>query len=352
MNFAKKLFITLSLSLLSTIALSAPEQSPGGKHSAKIKTVAITQIVGHNSLDAVRQGIVDELKDNGFKEGENLRIIFSNAQGSVVVASQIAQQFAAIKPDLIIAIATPSAQAVINAAKNTKIPVLFAAVTDPVNAKLVTNLQQPGGDVTGTQSITPMAEQIAFVKKLYPNIKTLGVLINSGETNSVNLLKLAEQSAAAENIKITTRNAANSAEVQSAVSSLINEVDGFFLLQDNTITSALPIVLKTALQHKKPVFSTYLVAVEKGALAGLAIDDYKIGRQTGKLAVRLLNGENPGSIPVEEPKDLESAINLDTAKELNFELTPEQLRTFDNIFPKIDQNTNEQQTNKQINVPQ
>lgn len=336
MSHLKKLSLMglFALSLLSFNVAAKIEQTPQDTHKSKLKLIGITQIVGHRSLDEVRKGVMDELAANGFEDRKNVRITFSNAQGSVVIASQIAQQFVALKPQVIIAIATPSAQAMINAAKNTTIPIVFAAVTDPIGAKLVKNLEHPGENVTGTMSIAPMDDQIEFVTKLYPDIKTLGILLNYAEANSVNLLKLAEDSARKNNIKIVTRAAANSAEVKPSILSIINKVDGIFLLQDNTIASALPIVLNTALRYKKPVFSAYLAAVESGALAGLAIDDYKIGRQTGKIAVRILKGEKPADIAVESPKDMESAINLNTAKALDFQISDSELKDFENIYPK------------------
>lgn len=316
------------LNLTSVPLIAAP------KNNSSIKTIAITQIVGHNSLNDVYRGIIDELKANGFENGNAVKIISSNAQGSIVVASQIAQQYVAMNPSIIIAIATPSAQAVVNAAKKTNIPIVFAAVTDPINAKLVKNLAHPGGNITGTRNVSPIDEQIAFVKKINPNIKTLGVLINYGEANSVNLLKLVKHSALKHNIQIKTAQTPSSSEVQTAAQSLAKNVDALFLLQDNTVASALPVVLKTTFKYKIPVYATYISAVENGALAGLAFDDYKIGRQTGKQVVKILHGDKPGDIPVEDAKHLETAINLTSLKKLNLSISQEQLKEFEHIYPQ------------------
>lgn len=332
-KFFFSVLLVVGLNLTGISSFAANHASIDKQKPNEFKTIAITQITGHNSLNDVYRGIIDELKANGYEDKKTAHIMFSNAQGSVVVASQIAQQFVATNPDVIVAIATPSAQAVISAAKKTTIPIVFAAVSDPIGAKLVNNLEHPGGNITGTMNVSPIDEQIAFVRKMNPDIKTLGVLVNFGEANSVTLLRLVEESAKKHNIKIKTAQASSSAEVQSAAQNLVSDVDAFFLLQDNTVASALPVVLKTSLKYKTPVYATYISAVENGALAGLAFDDYKIGRQTGKQVVKILRGEKPGNIPVEDAHNLESAINLDTAKKLNITISQEQLKEFEHKYP-------------------
>src|SRR3990167_5134476 len=154
-----------------------------------LKTLAITQIVSHASLDKVQRGIVDELIGRGYQPDKTARFVFANAEGSAVVAAQIAGQFVALHPDVIIAIATPSAQAVAHAIAGTTIPLVFASISDPVQVKLVTHLEHPGMNITGTRNVTPMDQQIVFMQQFLPNLKTIGIVLNYGEANSVDLLK-------------------------------------------------------------------------------------------------------------------------------------------------------------------
>ena len=301
--------------------------------ATQAKTIAITQIVGHASLDKVRQGVIDELAANGYRDGKAAHITFQNAQGSVVVATQIAQHFVAEHPDVIVAIATPSAQAAVNAAKKTAIPVVFATVTDPIQAKLVTNLQHPNGNVTGTRNITAVAKQLEQIKQLMPNIKTIGIVLNYGEVNSVQLLHTITEDAAKMNITVKAAATPSSAEAQTAANSIMGQVDALLLLQDNTVASALPAVLKVAEKNNTPVFSTFLDAVQAGALAGVAYDEYAIGKQTGKIVVQILRGKKPGDIAVTDPNNVETAINLTTAKQLHLNLSKETLKQFKVIYP-------------------
>ena len=325
--FNLRVFFAIIISLMLTAGAFASTEKP-------LKTIAVTQIVAHPSLDKVRQGLMDELAANGYQDGKSARIIFENAQGSPVIAAQIGQHFAALNPDVIVAIATPSAQAAANAVKKTSIPVVFATVTDPIQAKLVTNLKQPGGNITGTRNIPAVQKQLAQMQRILPHLKTIGIVLNYGEANSVLLLENFKQAAAASHIEVKSAAAPSSAEVQSAVSSLMGQVDALLLLQDNTVASALPSVLKVANQHKTPVFTTFLDGVKAGALAGVAYDEYMIGRQTGKLVTKILRGEKAGDISVADPVDIESAVNLDTAKKLNIQLDPSFIRSCQLVYPQ------------------
>lgn len=304
--------------LVSSFAFSNPISVP--------KTIAITQIVGHEALDKVRKGIIDELAKNGYQDGEQAHVIFENAQGNVVIATQIAQQFVALHPDIIVAIATPSAQAVANSAKKTSIPIVFASISDPVQAKLVTNLKHPGMNITGTRNVSPIDKQIALVKEILPNVKTLGVVLNYGEVNSVDLLQAVTSEAKNQNIQVKTAAVTTSADVQTAVTSLVGKVDALILLQDNTVASALPALIKVTHEHHIPVFTTYLDAIKAGALAGIAFDEYAIGQQTGKIVVAVLNGKKAGDVSVEDPTNIKLTVNDDAVKNLNIKLSDDLIK--------------------------
>lgn len=291
-----------------------------------LKKIAITQIVAHPSLDKVRQGIMDELSANGYQEGKTATILFENAQGNVSIAAQIAQSFVAQHPDVMVAIATPSAQSLVNATQKTKIPVVFASITDPLKAKLVSNLIHPNDNVTGTRNVTPVDQQLALIKKILPQLKTLGIVVNYGEENSVDLLKTITNNAKKFNISVKSVGVASSADVQSATATLVGQADAILLLQDNTVAEALPALMSITQKNNIPVFTTYLDAVKMGAVAGLACDEYKLGRQTGKMVVNILQGEKPGNLAVEDPSDISLAINLTEAKHLHITISPELIK--------------------------
>ena len=169
--------------LFGALALAFAMASPV---HAQQKSVAITAIVEHPALDAVRDGVKDALAAAGYKEGENLTFVYKSAQGNAATAAQIARQFAGEGPTVIVPISTPSAQAV--AAATRDIPIVFSAVSDPVGAQLVKSMDKPGGNITGLSDMSPVAEHVALIKEILPNVKKLGFLYNSGEANSVSLL--------------------------------------------------------------------------------------------------------------------------------------------------------------------
>jgi putative ABC transport system substrate-binding protein len=256
----------------------------------------------------------------------------SSANGNIVTASQIAGKLVASKPDLIIAISTPSAQTMLKSAKNTEIPILFATVTDPVGANLVTSLKKPGAGISGTRNSSPIKEQLFLARELIPNLKKLGVVLNMSEANSVFMLKTLKEQAKQLGIEVQEKSITNSGDVKQATESLAHKVDGFFLLQDNTVASSLPALIKAATKAGKPIISSYVEAVKQGALAGVAFDEYIIGKQTGDMAIRILEGAEIGSMPVEDPKKIELAVNQKVAKILGIKMPESILAKADKLF--------------------
>lgn len=278
------------------------------------KTIGITQIVDHPSLNAIREGIIEGLALHGYVEGTEFRIIFENAQGNPTTAAQIAQKFAGLHLDAIVPITTPSAQAVVQQAKN--IPVIFAAISDPLAAKVVTSLEHPGGNVTGVADIPPLKEQLKFIQDCIPNLKTIGVVYNPGEINNVSFLESLQALADEEHIKVVAAASPKSADVQAATQRLVGQVDAIFIGNDNTVVSGLEALIKICLDSKIPLFASDPQSVERGALAAYAYDQRQIGRQVGEIVAQVLKGKNPGDIPVEKPKDLKMTINPKTAEKL------------------------------------
>lgn len=299
---------------LKVISLSVALLFPFSSVADANKTIGITQIVDHPSLNAIREGIVEELKHQGFEEGKNLTILFESAQGNPTVAVQIAKKFASLPLDAIVPISTPSAQPVVHQIKTT--PIVFAAITDPLGAKIVPSLEHPGGNVTGVTDTPPLVEQLNFMETCLPHLKTLGVIYNPGEANSVAMIETLKPLAAKKNIKVATAAASKSADVQSAARSLVGSVDAVFVGNDNTVVSGLEALVKTCLEVKKPLFVSDPDSVNRGALAAYAYDQRQMGRQVGSMVARVLKGENPGNMSVERATDLNFSLNPKTAEQI------------------------------------
>ncbi|RKF18464.1 ABC transporter substrate-binding protein [Alginatibacterium sediminis] len=283
--------------------------------------VAITQIVEHPALDAVRQGVQDELLEQGYVLDENLKWSYESAQGSPATAAQIAKKFAGDNPDVIVAIATPSAQAAAASARG--IPVIFSAVTDPVAAKLVKGLDQPGAFVTGTSDMSPIAKHLELVLKVVPGAKRIGVIYNPGEANSVSLVELVKLHAAEMNLTVVEGAATKSSDVQTAARSLVGKVDAIYLPTDNTVISALEAVIKVGEQNKIPVISADTESVSRGAVAAQGFNYYDVGRQTGVMVAKVLSGTPTSDIPVEGVEKVELVVNPGAAQRMGIELPSE-----------------------------
>lgn len=276
------------------------------------KTIGITQIVEHPSLNAIRKGIIAELKEEGFVEGKNLTIVYESAHGNPTVAAQIAQKFASLPLDAVIPISTPSAQTIVHHIKTT--PIIFAAITDPVGAKIVSSLEHPGGNVTGVTDAPPLMEQLNFIETCIPHLKNLGVVYNPGEANSVAMIEALKPLAKEKDIQIVTAAASKSSDVKAAALSLVASVDAIFIGNDNTVISGLEPLVKICLDTKKPLFVSDPDSVNRGALAAYAYDQQQMGQQVGVMVSRILKGEAVKNMAVERATDLKFSLNPKTAE--------------------------------------
>lgn len=302
---------SILLAFAATLALTLPAKADN-------VTVAVTAIVEHPALDAVRKGVQDTLAAAGYKEGENLKFVFESAQGNPATAAQIARQFAGDEPNVIVPISTPSAQAVVSATRD--IPVVFTAVSDPLGAQLVKNMDKPGGNVTGLSDMSPVGEHIALIKEILPNVKTIGYLYNSGEANSVSLLAALKAEADKAGITIVESAATKSAEVQGAARALVGRADAIYIPTDNTIISALEGAVAVAEESKLPLFTADTDSVSRGSIAALGFNYYDVGKQTGEIVVRVLKGENPGDIAVKTAAGSDLVINKSAAAKMGVTL--------------------------------
>ncbi|MFS8938400.1 ABC transporter substrate-binding protein [Streptococcus mitis] len=282
--------------------------------------IGISQFITHQSLDATREGFVDELAKQGYVEGENIEIDLQNAQGEQRNLKTISQQLAEYS-DVVLAIATPSAQSLANTTQTT--PVIFSAVTDPVSAKLVESREHPGGNVTGTsdQSSDAISTQINLIKKVLPKAKTIGILYTQSEPNSVVQKDEAKRLLEEKGFTVVEKTILDSNNVKAAAESLMAEVDMVFVPTDNIISSTMETVKQVSIKHKVPVFggSTEMIAV--GGLYNYGTNYEELGRQTARMLIRVLKGERPENIAVELPEKLELHTNQEMADALGIDIS-------------------------------
>src|SRR5690554_5759522 len=308
---AKKTLRTLiGASLLAAASLVQAEDT---------RVVAITQIVEHPALDAAHQGVVDELAERGYRVGENLRVMHERAQGHSAIASQIARKFVGESPDVIVAIATPSAQTVAAAARD--IPVIFSAVTDPVAAKLVKSWEAPGANITGVSDMLPIEKHLDLLQRMLPDAKRIGTVYNPGEANAAALVELLEERLAARGLELVKGAATKTSEVLGAARSLIGKADAIYLTTDNTVISAAEAVISVGERAKIPVFAADTATVARGAIAALGFDYYDHGRQAGVMVARILEGEKPGDMAVETMEKLNLFVNPEAGERMGITLS-------------------------------
>jgi putative ABC transport system substrate-binding protein len=303
-GFVEMAFLTLLIFLLQVMPVKANEKF----------TIGITQFAEHPALDAVRQGFEDELK----AQGVDANIIYKNSQGDTGVAGVIAQKFVADKVDLIFGIATISAQTAKQATDT--IPVLFSAVTDPVHSQLVNSLEDVGGNVTGTTDASPMDKQLALFKQLDPEIKKVGIIYNTSESNSE--IQVTQAKEIAKNLEIIAVGVNNINDIPQAINSLASKADALYAVTDNIVASAAGLIAKSTIER-----GLISIAAEEGPVkGGLLMTDglsyYELGKQTGAMAKKILVDKvSPKDLPVESLKNTTKIVNENTMKKLKLEKT-------------------------------
>ena len=303
--------------VLTTLSMLAPLNPLAA--GAEQKHVAITQIVEHPALDAVRRGVRDELSERGFVVGKNLKWSYESAQGSPATAAQVAKKFYGEEPDVVVGISTPSAQTLAAAVRG--IPLVFSAVTDPLAAKLVKNLEHPGGMITGTSDALPIDRHLDLIAKLSPESRRIGVLYNPGEANSVSSVQDLKSAAQQRAWQVIEAGATKSSEVLAAARSLIGKVDVIYVPTDNTVVSAFESVVQVGQQARVPVIAGDTDSVRRGAVAAIGFDYYDVGRQTGRMVAQILGGEKAGDIPVETVQKTDLHLNRGAAAKMGVDLS-------------------------------
>ncbi|XKM12821.1 ABC transporter substrate-binding protein [Orbaceae bacterium ac157xtp] len=308
---------------LTLMALLLTTNAWGNESNKHVPFVALTAIVEHPALDSVRRGVEDVLHENGYIAGENLKLQYQSAQGSTANAAQIAKQFVASKPDVIVGIATPSSQAL--AATTKKIPIIFTAVTDPVVAKLTPSWDASKTNVTGVSDALSLDKQIDIMLKIKPDLKTVGYVYSPGEINSTIVLKELQKSLAEKGIKIIAAPAQRTSDIPTAARSLKGKVDLIYTTTDNNVVSAYESLAKVANESKIPLVASDPDLATRGAVVALGMSYYDLGRQAGEIVIRIINGEKPGDIPTQIGKTMRLVINQKAAERQGIELSQELL---------------------------
>ena len=299
------------LTLTIAIAFAAPIVTPSYK-------VGVIQVVEHPALDLTRQGIQDELDQQGFKE--NLQWSWDSAQGNPALASQIAQKYIGQEMHVLVAIGTTAAQAALSASRGSKIPVVFASVTDPKGAKIT-------GNMTGISNFVSPKDQLTAITKILPSKKRIGVVYNPGEANSASLLVQMQSVAKEMGLEIIPATASKTSEVSIAAQGLMGKVDAVFINNDNTALAAINAIGQICRDNKLPFFASDGDLKASGALALIGADQYVIGRQTGRMVAKILRGEAQATdLAIEYPSRVSIDVNNDVAQTLKITI-PEDLKT-------------------------
>ncbi len=291
--------IRTSALLLLALTLSAPLTVA----LAQQKRIAVSMIVEVPQLLDIKRGLTEELGRLGLKEGGNLVIDYAHAAGSFPTQQQIARKIVGDKPDLIVAITTPTAIVLAQATKDTDIPVIFSAVTDPLRAKVVQTLQKPGGRITGVSDLAPIERHLKMMQDMVPGAKRLGVLMNPSLPNTQLYLEELKRLAPAAGLVIVESPAPQTTNVQAAALNLVGKVDMVYIPNDTTVYAALEAAVKVATENKLPLFCGETRSVERGCAASISFDYYDVGVVTAKMVKRVLDGEKPGDIDVDVLKD-------------------------------------------------
>ena len=312
--------------------------SSSSSEGEEMYTIGISQFAEHGSLDNCREGFIQGLEEEGLVEGENLEIKVNNADSDTGTAAQIADTFVADKVDMICAIATPSAQAAYNSARNTDIPVVYTAVTNPEEAQLADDAGMPVGAVTGTSDQLPVEAQLAMIREILPDAKTIGILYTTSEANSAYSITQYEKYAEEYGFTLETAGVTNTSEVSLAAASLMDKVDCLTNLTDNTVVSALPTVLDQANEKNIPVFGSEIEQVKLGCLAAEGLDYVNLGIETGKMAAQILKGETKAEdMEYELLTDSSLYINQAVADNLGITIPDDMTERAEETFTEISQ---------------
>ena len=301
--------------LISAFLFICPLQAAGSPSSLPV--VVIGQIVPHTSLDQEREGLIASLAEAGYRDGETMTLIYQNAQGSMPTAVQIASSFAGKNPTVAVAISTPSAQTLLKPMADRQVPLVFTAVTDAIDAGIVSSLDQRPENVTGVSDALPMRPQLDMIKQLVPNLQTLGIIYNDSESNSVKAVKQLQAEAVKMGITLDPVTAGTSIAVVAAATKLAGKkIDAIFIPNDNTAVAAMKGIVSVGKEFKIPVFAGDAGSVEQGAIAAQAYNRTALGYKAGNLVAKILQGARAGDLKIETGHPLVLMVNPKSAQDM------------------------------------
>ncbi|HEL2729552.1 TPA: ABC transporter substrate-binding protein [Streptococcus suis] len=313
-KLVKKL-ATISVASMGLLTLAACSSSSEQASSDVVK-VGVLQYMEHESLTAAREGFVAELEANGYKEGEKLVLDYQNAQGDQANLQTISEQLIDGN-DIVLAIATPSAQSL--ATVSTETPIVFTAVTDPLSADLVESIEKPGGLLTGTSDQAPIDKQVELLGQAVPDAKKVGILYTTSERNSEVQVEQAKELLEKAGYKVVVKGITSSNEVQDATTSLMKDVDALFIPTDNTVASTMTMIGELSVEHKVPVIGGSTDMVDEGGLLTYGTNYEALGRQTAKMAIKIIEGANVSETAVEYPETVSLHVNEEMAQKLGID---------------------------------
>ncbi|WP_174853670.1 ABC transporter substrate-binding protein [Streptococcus suis] len=313
-KLVKKL-ATISVASMGLLTLAACSSSSEQASSDVVK-VGVLQYMEHESLTAAREGFVAELEANGYKEGEKLVLDYQNAQGDQANLQTISEQLIDGN-DIVLAIATPSAQSL--ATVSTETPIVFTAVTDPLSADLVESIEKPGGLLTGTSDQAPIDKQVELLGQAVPDAKTVGILYTTSERNSEVQVEQANELLEKAGYKVVVKGITSTNEVQDATTSLMKDVDALFIPTDNTVASTMTMIGELSVEHKVPVIGGSTDMVDEGGLLTYGTNYEALGRQTAKMAIKIIEGANVSETAVEYPETVSLHVNEEMAQKLGID---------------------------------
>ncbi len=283
-----------------------------------VKTIGVLQYMEHGALDAAYEGFIAGLAEEGYIEGENIKIDLKNAQGDLTTAQTIANQYVSDGVDMMFAIATQAVQSAYNATKD--IPILMTAVTDPVEAGVVKDWNQSGTNVTGTSDLTPVAKQMELITELVPEAKTVGVIYTTSEVNSEVQVKMAEEAASNLGLQVIRVGVTTVNDIPQAVASVIDKVDAMYAPTDNLIASSMPVLWNACLDKKVPIVAGVDTMVIDGGIATEGIDYYQLGYETGLMAAQVLEGKDPSTMPINTLQNTTLIVNQKNAEAIGLSI--------------------------------
>lgn len=324
-NIKKRIMSAVMLTVLTAATLTACKGSTNSgsfKGTSGNYKIGLGQFAQHPSLDNCREGFMQGLAELGFVEGKNVTYYYDNAETNGGFANQIYTSYINNNFNMMVAIATPMAQSAYSLARDKDIPIIYTAITDPIAAELANKDGMPVGNITGTSDKLPVKEQLELIHSMYPDATKVGILYTTSEVNSLSSIEEYKKYATSYGIEIISKGINDTSDMPLACDSLLNQVDVVTNVTDNTVVASLPVLLEKANAKNIPVFGSEIEQVKMGCIACMGLDYLELGKQTARMAAKILNGEKKASeMPYEIIENASLYINEAAANKLNYDLT-------------------------------